>query len=320
VRGRQLKGFSVRFLVMPIVSRRALLLAPVAAWAQDEVTFSTDVKVVSLLANVLGKHGEIVRDLGKDDFVLTESGRPQAIRYFSRESDLPLTIGMMVDTSMSQERVLNAERGATLRFLDQMLREGKDKVFLMQFDMVVQMRQALTSSRRQLDEMLAFVDTPTRRELSQQSGGGTLLFDALLEASNTVTAKRTGRKALIALTDGVDHGSTATVRDAVEAAQRADTLIYSIYFADSGFFGGGENGRGPLMRLAQETGGGYFEVSKKRTIEQIFGVIEDELRGQYSIGYVSDEPVRVSEFRRIGLTTRQKGLVVQARDRYWAKR
>lgn len=305
---------------MGSISRRALFLGPVLAWGQDDVTFSTDVKVVSVLANVLGKHGEIVRSLGKDDFSVTENGRPQTIQYFSRQSDLPLTIGMMVDTSMSQERVLNAERGATLRFLDQVLREGKDKVFLMQFDMAVQMKQGLTSSRREMDQVLAFVDTPTRRELSQQSGGGTLLFDALVEAANTVTAKQTGRKALIVLTDGVDHGSTATVQDAVEAAQRADTLIFSILFADGGFFGGGEDGRRALMRLARDTGGGYFEVSKKRTIEQIFAVIEDELRGQYSVGYVSDVPVRVSEFRKIGLTVREKGLVVQARDKYWAKR
>jgi VWFA-related protein len=307
---------------MQSVSRRSLLLGSLAlpvAFAQDEVTFSSDVKVVSVLANVLGKHGEIVRNLTKEDFVLLEQGRPQAIKYFSRESQLPLTIGMMVDTSMSQERVLNAERGASLQFLDQVLREGKDKVFIMQFDMGVQMRQELTSSRRQLGEALAFVDTPTRSELRQQSGGGTLLFDALVEAANHVTARQTGRKALITLTDGVDHGSTATAQDAIEAAQRADTLIYSVLFADGGFFGG-ENGRRPLERMAHETGGGFFEVSKKQTIEQIFAVIEDELRGQYSFGYVSDEPVRISEFRKIALSTKQKGLTVQARTRYWAKR
>lgn len=280
--------------------------------------FSTDVKVVSVLANVLGKHGEIVRDLGKEDFTLTENGRFQAIRYFSRETDLPLTIGLMVDTSMSQARVLNTERGASLRFLDQVLRESKDQVFLMQFDIVVQTRQALTSSRRKLDEALSFVDTPTRRELAQQSGGGTLLFDALVEAASQVTAKQTGRKALIVLTDGVDHGSTANLQDAVDAAQRADTLIYSVLFADGGFYG--ENGRGPLMRLARETGGGFFEVNRKQSIEQVFGVIEDEMRGQYSIGYVSDDPVRVSEFRKISLSTARRGLVVQARERYWAKR
>ncbi len=299
-------------------SRRALLLGTLGlpiARAQDDVVFSTDVKVVNVLANVLGRNGEVVRDLGKDDFVLLENKRPQTIKYFSRESDLPLTIGLMVDTSMSQQRVLNAERGASMRFLDQVLREKTDKVFLMQFDMSVQTRKALTSSRRELGDALALVDTPTRRELAEQSGGGTLLFDAMVEASNKITAKLTGRKALIVLTDGVDHGSTSGVQEAVDAAQKADTLIYAILFSD-----GSENGRGPLARMARDTGGGFFEVSKKQSIEQIFGVIEEELRGQYSIGYISDVPVRISEFRKIGLSTRKKGYTVQARDRYWAKR
>ncbi len=297
---------------MERVSRRALFMGTVGlplALGQDETVFSTDVKVVNILANVLGRNGEIVRDLRKEEFSVRENGRPQTIRYFSRETDLPLTIGLMVDTSMSQQRVLDAERGASLQFLDSVLRENKDKVFIMQFDMGVQMRQGLTGSRRQLDEALAFVDTPTRRELSQQNGGGTLMFDALIEAS-ALTAKQTGRKALIALTDGDDNGSTATAQEAIDAAQRGDTLIYSILFSD-----GTTRGRWPLMQMARETGGGFFEVSKKQSIGQIFGVIEDELRGQYSIGYVSDEPVRVSEFRKIAVTTSRKGLTVQARER-----
>ena len=303
------------------ITRRELLLTAAAiplGQAQDDVVFSTEVKVVSILANVLNKEGGIVRDLEKADFLLLENKRPQTIKYFSRESDLPLTIGLMVDTSMSQQRVLDAERGASLRFLDQVLREDKDKVFLMQFDMVVQTRQGLTSSRRKLGEALAFVDTPTRRELTEQSGGGTLLFDAVVEASNKITSKQTGRKALILLTDGVDHGSAGGVQEAVDAAQKADTLIYSILFADGGF--SGENGRRPLMRMSHDTGGGFFEVTKRQSIEQIFGVIEDELRGQYNIGYVSDEPVRISEFRKIALSTVKKNFTVQARDRYWAKR
>ena len=297
-------------------SRRSLIMGAVGLplLGQDETVFSTDVKVVNILANVLGRNGEVVRDLRKEEFSVRENGRPQAIRYFSRDTDLPLTIGLMVDTSMSQRRVLDAERGASLQFLDSVLRENKDKVFIMQFDMGVQMRQGLTASRRQLDEALAFVDTPTRRELSQQNGGGTLMFDALMEAS-ALTAKQTGRKALIALTDGDDNGSTATAQEAIDAAQRGDTLIYSILFSD-----GATRGRRPLMQMARETGGGFFEVSKKQSIGQIFGVIEDELRGQYSIGYVSDEPVRVSEFRKLSVAVSRKGLTVQARDRYWAKR
>ena len=312
------------------VSRRGFICAaaggicaPLLLHSQESPTFSSEVKVVNLLATVHDKRGALVRDLTKDDFSLMEDRRPQTIRYFSKESDLPLTLGLMVDTSMSQAKVMDAERGASLRFLDQVLRESKDQVFIMQFDMAIQLRQELTSSRRKLNEVLPYVDTPTRRELQNQDGGGTLLFDAIVKASQTIMKNQRGRKALIVLTDGVDFGSEATVATAVEAAQKADTLIYSILFSDSGAYGfsiGGPDGRGALTRMSRNTGGGFFEVSKKQTIDQIFGLIEQELRSQYNLGYVSDVPVRISEFRKIQLTVKSKGLTVQTRDRYWAQR
>jgi VWFA-related protein len=310
------------------LSRRQLLLSSACfAWtnsrlgAQQDATFSTEVKVVDVLASVRTKKGEIVRDLTKDDFSLAEDGRPQTIRYFARQSDLPLTLGLMVDTSMSQRRVLDSERTASFRFLDQVLRESKDQVFIMQFDMAMILRQGLTSSFGKLNDALSYVDLPTRKELEMGSSKGTVLYDAVVKASNEIMKKQSGRKALLLLTDGVDVGSDATVADAAEAAQRADTLIYSILFSDSGFytFGGADGSRG-LIRMAKETGGGFFEVSKKHGIEQIFDTIQDELRSQYNLGYVSDQPVRISEFRKIQLSIRQKGLVVQARDRYWAQR
>jgi VWFA-related protein len=299
-------------------SRRSFVIAAAtlfvkAARAQD-ATFSSDVQVVNLLATVRNKNHEILRDLTKDDFQILENGRPQNIRYFARESDLPLTIGLMVDTSMSQVKVLDAERGASLRFLDQVLRENKDHVFIMQFDLAVQTRQPLTGSRRELDQALAFVDTPTRNQLRSQYGGGTLLFDSIMDASTDIMKKQQGRKALIVLSDGGENGSDATLSDAIEAAQRAETLIYTILFSDGSY---GAN-PGIMQRLAKETGGGYFEVSKKLTIDQVFALIEEDLRNQYSIGFVSDRPAPVSEFRKIQLTLKKPGLVVQSRDRYWA--
>jgi len=149
-----------------------LLLIPARTPGQDEPTFSTDVKVVNVLATVRTKSGQIVNDLTKDDFSILENGRSEAIKYFSRESDLPLTIGLMVDTSMSQARVLESERSASFQFVDQVLREGKDKVFVTQFDMAVLTRQELTSSRRDLEQTLPFVDTPSKNELRAQRGAG----------------------------------------------------------------------------------------------------------------------------------------------------
>jgi VWFA-related protein len=301
----------------PLVLFRRLL-----AGQEAGATFSTEIKVVNVLATVRTKSGEFTRNLSKDDFSLSENGHPQTIRYFSRETDLPLTLGLMVDTSLSQQRVLDAERAASFRFIDQVLRENVDQVFIMQFDFAIQLRERLTSSRRKLEETLALVDTPSRKELEVQRGGGTLLYDAVVMASQDIMQNQTNRKALIVLTDGVDFGSDATLETAIEAAQRADTLVYSILFSDSGYYGllGGADGKKPLMRMSKETGGGFFEVSKKQSIEQIFAIIEDELRSQYNLGYVSDEPVRISEFRSIQLSAKPKGLVVQARDRYWAKR
>jgi VWFA-related protein len=299
-----------------MLHRRRFLIAAAGCLrlrAQDIATFSTDVKLVTVLATVTNHNGQIVRDLTKDDFLLLEDKRPQTIRYFSQESDLPLTLGLMVDTSMSQRRVLDAERGASYRFIETVLRPRQDQVFVMQFDFRIFMRQPLTSSLRALNESLPYVDTPTFRQLQAQTGGGTLLYDAVVTASQDTMAKRTGRKALILLTDGEDNGSEATVAQAIDAAQQADTLIYSILFADQG------DGRRPLQRMSRETGGGFFEVTKKEPIDKIFAMIQEELRGQYSLAYVSDKPVGASEFRRISLTARQKGLVVQARDRYFAK-
>ncbi len=284
------------------------------ARAQDDVTFSSGVQVVNLLATVRDKSHAVLRDLTKDDFQILENGRPQNIRYFTRETDLPLTIGLLVDTSMSQDKVLNAERGASFRFLDQVLRENKDHVFIMQFDLAVQTKQPLTGSRRDLDKALAFVDTPTRRQLQSQAGGGTLLFDSIVDASDEIMKKQTGRKALIVMSDGGENGSDATIDEAIDAAVRAETLVYTIFFSD-GSYGASTS---IMQKLAKQTGAGYFEVSKKQTIDQVFGLIEEDLRSQYSIGYVSDKPAVVSEFRKIQLVLKKPGLVVQSRDKYWA--
>ena len=305
------------------ISRRELLAGAAAAGmgaaalrAQDDAVFSTSVKVVNVLATVRRKNGALVSELGKDDFTLTEDGHPQSIRYFARETDLPLTLGLMVDTSGSQRRVLDAERGASVRFLDQVVR-GKDKVFIMQFDSAVRMKAPLTANIGKLDDALAYVDTETRRQVVMQNGGGTLLYDAVTQAANDTMKSLTGRKALILLTDGVDVGSYGSVDDAVEAAQRADTLIYSILYSDSGAYGifGGRDGRKVLERMSGDTGGSLFEVSKKLSVDQVFDIMQQELRTQYNLGYVSDRPVTLSEFRAIGLSVNQKGMTVQARKR-----
>jgi VWFA-related protein len=323
-----MQSASCSTVISPIASRREWLAATAGAFfayrsslAQNEPTFSTDVKVVNVFATVREKYGQIVHDLKRQDFVLLENGRPQTIRYFSQDSDLPLTIGLLVDTSLSQGRVLEEERGASYRFLDQVLREKKDQAVIVQFDQAVVIRQGLTSSHKDLQDTLTLLDTPTEEQA--RNGSGTLLYDAVRTASIKIMRSQQGRKAFIVLTDGVDFGSTVSLNDAIEAAQRAGTLVYCILFSDESYYGGhlslGSGGKGVLKRLASETGGGYFEVSKTRTVGDIYQTIEEELRSQYSIGFVSDDPAKSSGFRKLVLKTDRKGLMVQATDRYYAE-
>jgi len=296
------------------------ILAARPALAQNQPTFSTEVKVVNVFATVRDKEGHLITNLTKDAFTLFEEGKPQNIRYFSQESDLPLTIGLLVDTSLSQTRMLEEERGASYRFLDQVLRENKDRAALVQFDQAVVVRLGLTSPHKDLQDALALLDSPSAEQA--RYGSGTLLYDAVRTASIQIMRRVQGRKAFIVLTDGVDFGSAVTLADAIESAQRAGTLVYCILFSDESYYGGlsfGPSGRGVLKRLARETGGGYFEVSKTRTIAQIYDAIQEELRSQYSLGFVSDQPITHSGFRKLDLKTKQKKLIVQATDRYYAE-
>ncbi len=335
------------------------LLAPYRLLrSQQTPTFSSSVKVVNVLATVRDKHGQIVNSLTKDDFKLQEDGRPQTIHYFAKESDLPLTLGLLVDTSMSQRRVLEQERIASYAFLEHLMREDKDKAFVIHFDWDIELLQDLTSSRKKLNIALEKLDNP---EFEQSGGGGggsgghhraggTTLYDAVFLASDELMQKQQGRKALIILSDGVDTGSKVTLVRAIEAAQRANTLVYSILFSDkdaydnSGFGGhmggmGGGMGRhggmgrgGPggypqqslpdgkkvLERISRETGGRFFEVSKKQSIDDIYASIEEELRNQYSLGYTPDKADSAPGYHKIHLTTTQKDLVVQTRDGYYS--
>jgi VWFA-related protein len=342
-------------------TRRSLLTTSVLAlaarrgWSQDSnpapkdnPVFSSDVKVVNVLASVRTKSGDIVSNLTKDDFILTEDNRPQTIKYFSRETNLPLILGLLVDTSGSQRNVLEEEGTASYRFIDKVLREDLDKTFLAHFDYDTELLQDLTASKEKLRRALENMEVPdigNRRRGGGGGGmggrggrgggggvgGGTTLYDAVYLAADEVMRSQQGRKAVVLLTDGVDHGSRITLNTAIEKAQRADTLVYSIMFegeeggGGGGFgpfgviasMGGGENGYKVLQKMSRETGGGYFEVSRKLSIDTIYQRIEDELRNQYSIGYSPDRPPTGGGFRAISLKARRKDLVVQARQGYY---
>jgi VWFA-related protein len=335
---------------------------------QSVTTMSVQVKVVNVLATARDKHGKIVNDLGKDDFTLTEDGRPQSIRYFARDTDLPLTLGLLVDTSMSQRRVLGQERSASQSFLHEMVREDKDKAFVIHFDRDVELLQDLTSSHQKLEAALQSLEVPEFTRTSgggggsdpgsgrggHHHGGGTTLYDAVYLASNELMQKQQGRKSVIVLSDGVDMGSKENLDEAIESAQRANTVIYSILFKDDeaygngggfgrtgisipgmggpgmgrGGMGGGRGGRRApeqhvdgrkiLERMSKETGGRLFEVSKKEPVDQIYSQIQEELRNQYSLGYTPDRGTGAeSGYHKIQLVAKKKDVSVQAREGYY---
>jgi VWFA-related protein len=331
---------------------------------------AVQVKTVSVLATVRDKHGKIISNLSKDDFSVEEDGRPQTINYFARESDLALRLGLLVDTSLSQRNVLGQERSASYSFLDHLLRQDKDLAFIIHFDKDVELLQDFTPSRPKLQAALQTLQTPqfeggsrggnaggnggggpsdsgsggSSGRASHHRGAGTLLYDAIFLASDELMSKQQGRKALIILSDGVDHGSKEALAEAIEAAQRSDTVVYSILFKDDeshGYPGGGmTGGRGPygggghhgggrypqedrpdgkkiLQQISKATGGQLYEVSKKETVDKIYAEIEEELRNQYSLGYAPDRDTGAG-YHKIQLTTRNKDQIVQARDGYYS--
>jgi VWFA-related protein len=289
--------------------KRVILIATIACTlpAQQPI-FSTDVQVVNLLATVRDRDGRFIKDLAKEDFVLLEDGRPQTITYFAHETDTPLSVGLLVDTSCSQIRLIKQERTASFTFFDQVLRDT-DAALVLHFDSRVSLLQGFTSSRKEISQAL--------NQLSRPKRCGTLLFDAIHDASEQLMKKQSGRKAYILLSDGGDVGSTTPISTAIEFAQRADTLIYSVLYADHPLYL--PRSRKVMQRLAQETGGEYFAVSKDKTIESIYAEIEQDLRSQYSIGYKSDQADSIKKFRKISLTTNRADLIVSARHGYYPK-
>lgn len=327
-----------------------------AAQADDGAVFSGGVDVVNILATVRDKKGVLITDLDKDDFQLKEDGKPQAIEYFAQLTDLPLTVGLLIDTSRSQMRILEEEQAAGKRFFDRVIDESKDQAFVINFDFEVTLMEDLTSSRAALraalDELRPMrvfrgrnvapnqqfpggiplpgggggrrrprggpPGRPPRGPGGGRSGMGTALYDSVYLAANDVLTDQNGRKAIILISDGVDMGSKLELEDAVEAAHRADAVIYSIYYVDDDLYGGfgGGGGAKTLRRMSEETGGRMEEVSKKLSLTEIFEQIELELRSQYSLGYAPDD-ASGRGFRTLDLRVRKGKYEVYTRSGYY---
>src|SRR5207253_1567345 len=231
-------------------------------------TIKVDVSVVSILVSVRDKKGALIPNLTKDDFTVLEDGKAQTIKYFTRETDLPITIGMLVDVSGSQANLIDIERSAASQFFSQVLRK-KDLAFLIMFGEETELLQDYTTSARLLNEGLNHLrvssgvsgihpgPVPT---ISQPRG--TVLYDAVYLAANEKLKGEVGRKVIVVITDGVDQGSRMTRNQAIEAAQKSDAVIYSIDYSDPhayGPFGMGGGGEGELRKMSDETGGRVYK-------------------------------------------------------------
>ena len=299
---------------------------------QDEPTLRVDVDLVNILYSVKAKKGgALIPNLEKNEFSVFEDGKEQTIQHFTRETDLPITLGLLIDISASQQNLVDIERQAASSFFSSVIRK-KDEAFVISFGKDTQLLQDMTNSPRQLSASLSDLrpdigmPAMVNRGPIPQSGSpkGTLLYDAVYLASNEKLKSEVGRKALILITDGEDQGSTYDRRAAIEAAQKADAIIFSIYYVDRGFYAGhgmllgGMGGEGELKKMSEETGGQVFSVSGKHPLSEVFKEIQDELRNQYSIGYSPTNPVRDSKFRHVEIKVDKPEDRVQARSGYYA--
>jgi VWFA-related protein len=302
---------------------------------QSVETLKVNVEVVQLFFNVKDKHGALIPNLAKDNFDLFEESQPQTIKYFKAETDLPLTLGILIDSSGSQMRVLDMEKEVGASFLESTLRQ-KDEAFVISFDVDITLLQDFTNSVSRLRHALNEAKINTGG--ASCSGGpigpqgpvpcsstgprGTALYDAVYLASHDEFSHEVGRKAMILLTDGEDEGSRLKIKDAIEAAQKADAICYVLLIADRGFYGMGGlgySGDTEMKKLTEETGGRMINVGNKiDKLRDAFNQISEELRSQYNIGYVPTNSTRDGSFRKVEIKPKKGDYKIQARSGYYA--
>src|ERR1700684_162152 len=294
---------------------------------QPVAPLKVNVTMVSLYYTVHDKHGALIPHLTKDDFTILEDKAPQTIKNFAAENDQPLTLGILLDTSGSQQNVLPLEQQAGAAFLSRVLR-AKDEAFLISFDVNVDLLSDYTNNAHALDRAMekAEINVGTGGMGGMPSGTpkGTLLYDAVYSATHEKLQQETGRKAIILLTDGEDQGSVQKIQGAIEAAQKANTIVYVLLCADRGFYGRGVytmgySGDMVMRKMAEETGGRVIDVGNNgKKMEGAFAQIEEELRTQYVASYTPTNDKLDGSYRKIDVECKGDGLKAQVRKGYYA--
>jgi VWFA-related protein len=287
----------------------AIADTPAAPTPLPEQTISVDVNLVNLLFTVADRRGKFVTNLKKDDFKVFEDDKLQTIQSFSSESNLPLTIALLVDTSGSIRDKLRFEEEAAIEFFYSTLQRGKDKALVISFDSGVDLLQDFTDDPEKLADKIRKI----------RAGGGTSLYDAIYLAINQKLAGQNGRHIVIVITDGDDNSSRVSLTETLEAAQKNDVSIYAISTNSTAFFGSKEQERGDktLRKLAEETGGKAFFPLKVQDLASSFLDIHEELRSQYQIAYRSTNTKMDGTFRRIRVDVSDKRYKARAKAGYY---
>ncbi len=315
----------VPLLVLPLLAQQTP--SPDKAQPDEAPSIKVEVNVVNIFFTVRNRQNGLVGNLTKDDFTVFEDGKQQDIRYFTRETDLPFTMGLLIDVSPSQENLIDIEKDAASQFFGSVIRP-KDLAFLISFGGDTDLLQDYTSSAKllrgglnglQVNASVRGLDSGPVPTIDNPKG--TVLYDAVYLASHDELHGQVGRKALILITDGQDEGSHYKIQDAIEQAQKADAIIYSIQYVDYGLYRShGElyGGGGALDRMSSETGGRVFKVDRKHPLSEAFQEIQDEMRTQYALAYTPTNTARDGSYRKIEIRTGNKEYKVQARKGYYA--
>ncbi|HXN23174.1 MAG TPA: VWA domain-containing protein [Candidatus Dormibacteraeota bacterium] len=278
-----------------------------------------EVSLVNLFATVRDHSKKIVPNLSKEEFRIMEDGVEQKIAAFSHEAALPVTLALLIDTSGSEEALLGAEQEAASRFLGRVLRKG-DLAMVMSFDLDVDLLADFTDNRSTLDRAIHRAKINTgggghQGPIAQRGPIGTNLYDAVYLACHEKLVEEAGRKALVILTDAEDNGSKLRLEEAIEAAQRTDSVIHVLLIGDRWHYG---TNPGVANKMANETGGRMIEVSSEKKLEQAFDEISQELRSQYTLGYYPSNRAHDGAFRKVKVETPGKEFKVLTRRGYYA--
>lgn len=321
-------GFSSALGARFLASAAALALAFPAVPQQNQQapaqapTIKAEVNLVNVFATVRDKNKRIVTDLKQDDFKVFEDGHEEKISFFSKEMQLPITLGLLLDTSGSEERMLSSIQDAGARFLHRVLKKG-DEAMVISFDTDVDLLADLTDDRPILDRAInkARINTPGGGFYGGNPGPvpgagsvGTALYDAVYLACSEKLNGEAGRKAIVIVTDAQDEGSKVKLEEAIESAQRTDTVIHILLVADPRFGGN----TAVAHKMTEETGGRLIIVNSEKRLEEAFDQISEELRSQYTLGYYPSNTAKDGKFRKIHVEMDNHDLKVLARKGYYA--